>query len=84
MALYNNILDEFIDHLIHRKYKYTTDLQYAYWIDKVLEWEGMTLNMINNNIGKLCVEYDTYGEKGHLGEFGHRSVINALKDIKNF
>lgn len=80
-------LDEFVDYLVNRGYsKHTpsglpsTAIQYADWINKVSEWEHMTLKELNNNIGILCLKY----EHDENGQLGHRSVINALKRYREF
>lgn len=62
----------------------STVYDYIGRIQKVLEWESMTLSELNQNINKLCHEYDIGGTKQELGNKSHRAVINALKRYREY
>ncbi len=62
----------------------STVYDYVGRIQKVLEWESMSLAELNQNIERICREYDTGGRKHELGEISHRSVINALKRYREY
>ena len=44
----------------------------------------VTSILITGAINKLMIDYNTFGSKGHIGEMGHKSVINALRRFKEF
>lgn len=84
-------LDDFKNYLIRCGYtEYTpsgypsTVYDYVSRIKKVLEWESMPLSELNQNIDRICHEYDIGGTKQDLGEISHRSVINALKRYREY
>ena len=85
------LLDDFKSYLIRCGYaEYTpsglpsTAYDYVGRIKKILEWESMTLSELNQNIDKLCHEYDIGGIKQELGDNSHRAVINALKRYREY
>lgn len=84
-------LSGYKDYLIQHGYKeYTpknlpsTVYDYVGRIKKVLEWEGITISELNNNIDTICKEYDIGGTKEDMGNLSHRAVINALKQYSEY
>lgn len=84
-------LNGFRDYLIRCGYaEYTSSglpssaHDYVGRIQKVLEWESMSLAELNQNIDSICREYDIGGIKQELGQKSHGSVINALKRYREY
>ena len=82
---------EFANYLIRKGYKLTTPsgafstvYDYVKRVDKVCEWENCSWETLAQNISKIVFMYDIGGSKEDLGNTSHRSVINALKQFKNF
>ena len=87
----NYDLTGFQTYLISRNYKlYTpqghpsTVYDYIKRINMVLEVENISVEELNENIDKICSEYDLGGVKSHLGDISHGSVRNALKRYREY
>lgn len=82
---------EFADYLIRQGYKLTTPsgnfstvYSYIKSIDDVCDWEGISWEVLADNIVVIVPQYDIGGSKEDLGNKSHRTVINALKRFKEF
>lgn len=82
---------QFEEYLINKGYKQTTPsghpstvYDYIKRIDKVCEWEDMTLKQLADSIQKIVHQYDIGGEKENLGKVSHNAVINALRRFYDF
>ena len=62
----------------------STVYQYVNCVENVSRNEGISWEEMAENINHLVVEYDTGGEKANYGSRGNRSVINALKQYREF
>ena len=82
--LYSSLQEKYSDFL-SKKYAPTTILTYCSSINRVLQNENYeSWKNVAQNINKLVVDYDMYGCKSELGQYGHASVINALRRFKEF
>lgn len=62
----------------------STVYDYIKRVEKVCEWEDITMQELADDIEVIVAKYDVGGEKANLGEKSHRAVINALKRFKEF
>lgn len=83
--------DRFIRYLIDQKYKQKTPgglpstvYAYANSIDKVCQYEGISVNDLARSIPALVRKYDIGGEMEHIGNKSHKTIINALKRFQEF
>ncbi|MDR2369552.1 MAG: hypothetical protein LBD63_02895 [Mycoplasmataceae bacterium] len=87
----DDILKEFEKYLESKGYSRLTSsglpstaVQYAGWIKRVATIEKMTIGEVILNLDKFVVDYGIGGIKETEGKQGHKSVINALRRIKEF
>lgn len=72
-------------YLQNRNYRPATTIPaYINSIEKICAEENLSWMGIAENIHKLVKDYDSSGVKAELGEYGHRTVINALKRFQEF
>ena len=80
-----DIIEKYKSWLGQKGYKFSTINQYYWGINQIVnEEQYFSWQEVVNNINKLMVDYNTFGSKGHIGEMGHKSVINALRRFKEF
>ena len=77
--------DWFEMYLYKKGYSINTVNSYIYWVKRVmkkeniLKWEDLA-----TKIGALCALYDFGGLEEEYGNQGKRTVINALKQFREF
>lgn len=86
-----NMKKQFEEYLINKGYKQTTPsgqpstvYDYIKRIDRVCEWENITLEQLSDSIQEILYQYDIGGEKENLGKISHNAVINALRRFSDF
>ncbi len=87
-SIYKNetdIIEKYKYWLGQTGYKSSTINQYYWGIKQIINEEHYSSwQEVADNINKLMIDYNTFGSKGHIGEMGHKSVINALRRFKEF
>ncbi len=83
--------EEFKKYLIESGYKEwtpsgnpSTVYDYIKRIDKICEWENVSLDQLANDVEKYLEQYETGGVKEDLGKKSHNAVINALRRFSEF
>ncbi|MBR2473669.1 MAG: hypothetical protein IKB51_01385 [Clostridia bacterium] len=85
------MVEGFVTYLVGRGYRLTTrsgknSTVYSYIkaITDVCDWEGISLETLEDRIVEIVPRYDVGGPNEDLGSKSHRTVINALKRFKEF
>jgi len=85
------MLNQFAEYLVDRGYKQVTPsglpstvYDYKKRIDRVCQYEGISVDELAKNIPIIIKKYDIGGEREHIGNRSHKAVINALKRFHEF
>lgn len=78
------MLNEFKTYLLSQNYKPLTAEDYKGRIERLLAKEKMNLDTLVKNITSILPEYERNGKKSSYGRRSHSSVLNALRQFRNF
>ena len=78
------MLNKFQDYLLSSGFTTLSSMDYAWRIGKIVEKEGITLDVLSSQIQTLICEYGRQGQKWCIGRRSHESYINALKQFRKF
>lgn len=78
------MLKDFENWLLSQNYTPNTAIDYASRITRLCQKEAITLEKLAKNIKSILPDYERNGKKSSYGRRSHSSVLNALRQFRNF